>query len=133
MGLRFRKSVSFGKFLRLNLSKSGASLGVGPRGLNVNFGPRGVGETVGIPGSGVYYQEASRWPKSAVGAAVDPSDGKAGSGLGWLIIIAMIVAVVVVVHLSSGPPVAGSKSEPANVSKAAAPQAQPVPYLPVPD
>ena len=64
MGLRFRKSISFGKFFRLNLSKSGVSLGVGPPGLNVNIGPRGVRQTVGLPGTGVYYQESHQWPKS---------------------------------------------------------------------
>jgi len=57
MGLRLRKTFPLGKLFRFTLSKSGVSFGIGPRGANVNFGPRGVRSTVGIPGTGVYYQE----------------------------------------------------------------------------
>lgn len=56
--------MSFGRFLRLNFSGSGVSLGVGPRGLNVNIGPRGVRKTVGLPGSGISYQTFTAWPKN---------------------------------------------------------------------
>lgn len=55
MGFRFRRSIRLGKGLRVNLSKSGASLSVGGRGATVNFGRRGTRGTVGIPGSGVSY------------------------------------------------------------------------------
>jgi uncharacterized protein DUF4236 len=56
MGIRFRKRIRIGKFLHVNLSKSGASLSVGRRGATVNVGRRGTTATVGIPGSGVSYQ-----------------------------------------------------------------------------
>ena len=57
MGLRYRrKSVRFGRFVRLNLSGSGVSLGLGPRGANVNVSRRGLRKTVGIPGTGLSYQ-----------------------------------------------------------------------------
>jgi hypothetical protein len=86
MGLRFRKSISLGRFLRLNLSKSGVSVGVGPPGLNVNLGPRGIRQTVGLPGTGLYYQETSRWPKPAdVAPATEaPTRGSGGTGFGYV-------------------------------------------------
>ena len=61
MGWRFRKRVGFGKLLRLNFSKSGISLGIGPPGLNLNVGSRGVRTTVGLPGSGLSYQTFKSW------------------------------------------------------------------------
>jgi hypothetical protein len=43
--------------LRVNLSKSGASLSIGKPGMTVNVEyRRGTRATVGIPGSGVSYQ-----------------------------------------------------------------------------
>jgi len=57
MSFRFRKRISLGKFLRVKLSKSGASLSIGKPGMTVNVGHRrGTRATVGIPGSGVSYQ-----------------------------------------------------------------------------
>ena len=64
MGFRFRKRISFGRFLRLNVSGSGVSLGLGPPGLNANIGRQGIRKTVGLPGSGLSYQVFSRWPRS---------------------------------------------------------------------
>lgn len=57
MGLRFRKSVKICKGVRVNFSKSGASLSLGGRGHSVNFGSRGTRTTVGIPGTGLSYSK----------------------------------------------------------------------------
>lgn len=65
MGWRVRKRVSFGKLLRLNLSNSGVSLGIGPPGFNLNIGRRGVRTTVGLPGSGLSYQTFKSWDHDA--------------------------------------------------------------------
>lgn len=43
--------------LKLNLSKSGASLSAGVRGAHLNFGSRGVYGSVGIPGTGLSYRQ----------------------------------------------------------------------------
>ena len=102
MGIRFRKSISFGKFFRLNLSKSGVSLGVGPPGLNVNIGPRGVRQTVGLPGTGVYYQESHQWPKSTEVAPVATVQEASNSELGWKIIGIAIAIIALVVYFGSG-------------------------------
>ena len=55
MGLRFRKSVKICKGVKVNFSKSGASLSLGGRGHSMNFGKRGTRATVGIPGTGLSY------------------------------------------------------------------------------
>lgn len=61
MGFRFYQSFPLGKLLRLNVSKSGLSLGIGPPGFNINLGRRGVRRTVGLPGSGLSYQDSRSW------------------------------------------------------------------------
>jgi hypothetical protein len=128
MGIRFRKSISFGKFFRLNLSKSGVSLGVGPRGLNVNIGPRGVRQTIGLPGTGIYYQESHQWPKSRVvdptGTATSPE--VRNSELGWKIIGGVLAVIVLIAYFGRGSPTTDSK-QPATVSK---PAASPPPVTP---
>jgi hypothetical protein len=55
MGFRFRKSLKVLPGLRINLSKSGASLSVGQRGATVNINPKGARATVGVPRSGLSY------------------------------------------------------------------------------
>jgi hypothetical protein len=57
MGLRLRKILTLAPGLRINLSKSGASLSVGPKGATVNLGRKGVRGTVGLPGTGLSYSE----------------------------------------------------------------------------
>ena len=57
MPLRFNKRISLGKFLRLNISKSGVGVTVGPRGAHLTVGPRGTAATVGIPGTGLSYTQ----------------------------------------------------------------------------
>ena len=53
MSLRFRRSIRILPGIRVNLSKSGASLSVGGPGASINVGNRGVTRTVGIPGTGI--------------------------------------------------------------------------------
>lgn len=60
MGLNFRKSISIGKGLKLNLSKSGPSISFGKSGLRQSVNLKGqTRTTVGIPGTGVYYTKTS--------------------------------------------------------------------------
>lgn len=55
MGIRFRKSVKICKGVRVNFSKSGASLSLGGRGHRVTMGKRGTRVSMGIPGTGLSY------------------------------------------------------------------------------
>jgi len=52
--IRFRHSIRLAPGVRLNLSKGGAGLSVGPRGLHVGVGPRGAYSSAGLPGTGLY-------------------------------------------------------------------------------
>ena len=54
---RFRKTISLGKFFRINVSKTGASLSAGRPGATINVRKDRVDGTVGIPGSGLSYKE----------------------------------------------------------------------------
>lgn len=56
MGFRFRRAIKIAPGVRLNLSKSGISASIGPKGLTTNIKPgRKTRTTVGLPGSGVSY------------------------------------------------------------------------------
>lgn len=59
MGLRIWRRFKIAPGLTLNLSKGGVSTSVGHRGARVTFGKHGVRQTVGIPGTGVYYTHKS--------------------------------------------------------------------------
>jgi len=54
---RFRKTISLGKFFRINVSKTGASLSAGRPGATINVRKDHVAGTVGIPGGGLSYKE----------------------------------------------------------------------------
>ena len=56
MGFRFRRSVRVFPGIRINLSKSGASLSAGARGAHINIGTNGVHETISVPGTGLSYR-----------------------------------------------------------------------------
>lgn len=55
MSVRFRKSVKICKGVKVNISKTGASISVGGRGHSLNYSARGVRGTVGLPGTGLSY------------------------------------------------------------------------------
>jgi hypothetical protein len=57
MGWRFKRVLNLFPFLRLNLSKSGLSTSVGPRGADVNIGRHGMTTNAGIPGTGLSYRQ----------------------------------------------------------------------------
>lgn len=57
MSLRLRKLFPLIKGVRLNVSKTGVSVSVGKAGRMLNISPKGVKGTVGVPGSGVSYQQ----------------------------------------------------------------------------
>lgn len=59
MGFRFRRSMKLMPGVRMNFSKSGASLSLGGPGATVNLSSRGTRRTIGIPGTGLSYSEFS--------------------------------------------------------------------------
>jgi Protein of unknown function (DUF4236) len=79
MSIRFWRRVRIIPGMRVNLSKSGASLSVGRRGAWITVGPRGRRATLGLPGTGLRWTEhyptaaprhASRRWALAIAAAV---------------------------------------------------------------
>jgi len=57
MGMRFRRSIRIAPGIRLNLSGSGFSTTIGPRGASVNIGRGGAYLNTGIPGTGISFRE----------------------------------------------------------------------------
>lgn len=55
MGWGFRKSVNIMPGVKLNLSRSGPSISLGPKGLKYNINSRGSRVRCSIPGTGIYY------------------------------------------------------------------------------
>ena len=52
--MRFRKSITIFKGVKLNFSKSGVSLTVGGKGVSTNIGRKGEFLNTSIPGTGLY-------------------------------------------------------------------------------
>lgn len=62
MGIRFKKSISIGNLVKLNVSKSGISATVGKKGASINLGKNGTylnlnPSLVGIKGTGLSYRQ----------------------------------------------------------------------------
>jgi hypothetical protein len=133
MGLRFRKTIPFGNLLRFTVSKSGVSMGVGPRGLNFNIGPRGVRRTVGLPGTGLFYQDTTSWPKEATPAAqptaISSNTSGAATGFPWFGILFALLFVVILIRAcsmsTSAPPTNATQA--ARITPSAPAAATPVP------
>ena len=71
MGLNFRKSITVGKFFRINLSKSGVSYSVGIPGYRKTVTSKGdLRTTVSIPGTGISHTTTQK-PPATIGIAQD--------------------------------------------------------------
>lgn len=65
MGWRFFRRMKIAPGVTVNLSRSGPSLSVGPRGFKKTFSRRGVRTTVGLPGSGLFHTDLESWKNSS--------------------------------------------------------------------
>ena len=57
MGLYWRKSTKILPGVRINWSKNGLSISMGPKGAKINIGKRGTYVSGGIPDTGLYYRQ----------------------------------------------------------------------------
>ena len=57
MGINFRKRISLGTGVKLNISKNGVSTTIGTKGGSVNIGKNGVYANASIPGTGLYSRQ----------------------------------------------------------------------------
>jgi hypothetical protein len=116
MGFRFRDVISFGPYLRINVSKSGIGVGIGPRGLSMSLGSAGLRKSVGIPGSGMSYQETTGWKQLNKAAASASPGSRTGTGIGmriWKVLLISMMAVMAYKACSSNKTV--SQSDPVRV------------------
>lgn len=72
MAFRFWRRVRLAPGVTLNLSKSTASLSLGPRGAKYTISPRGNRATAGLPGTGLFYTVHDRNRSGRGGAAPAP-------------------------------------------------------------
>lgn len=95
MGFKIRKSFKIAPGLRINLSKSGASVSVGKAGATVNVSKRGVKSTVGLPGTGLSHTQNLSANKTDDGKAVRASNRIPG----WVFILVILLVIWVVAKL----------------------------------
>ncbi|MBR2656638.1 MAG: DUF4236 domain-containing protein [Loktanella sp.] len=62
MAYRFQRRVQIMPGVRLNISKSGLGMSVGPRGASVSVGKQGIYRNIGIPGTGLSMREKLNGP-----------------------------------------------------------------------
>lgn len=95
MGFKIRKSFKIAPGLRINLSKSGASVSVGKAGATVNVSRRGVKSTVGLPGTGLSHTQNLSANKTD-----DQKVGRVSNGIpGWVSLLVILLVIWVVAKL----------------------------------
>ena len=110
MGWRFRKRIRLLPGLRVNLSKSGASVSIGGHGLTENIGPHGVRSTASLPGTGISYStlqhphpHAERSPAVAQPRAPRPWLRRLTIAV-WIVALLTVALVVAVSFLPAPAP-----------------------------
>lgn len=95
---RFRKGVSLGKGMKLNITKHGiSSLSLGGKGLTYNIGRKGTKATGSMEGTGLSYSEYSPYDKARerTTGEIDPSTGQpfkeSGTPWGLIVLVALVV------------------------------------------
>ena len=82
---RFRRRIKLLPGIRLNVSKTGASISAGPRGLTTNISKRGIRNTASLPGTGLSYT----WQQTP------PSQPQTPQSSGWTPVAIIFVVVAV--------------------------------------
>lgn len=97
MGLRFfHRFPIVGRFVRLNLSKRGASVSVGVPGAHVTSGTHGTRATVGIPGTGLSYTEQLKPPPPSTSVRVlrAPQQTHRTLTIATVIVVVFVLAIM---------------------------------------
>jgi hypothetical protein len=102
MGFRFNRRVSILPGLRVNLSKSGASLSIGHRGFWYTVGSKGRRATVGLPGTGLTWTEQYPWPHGAPHAGSSPPAAPPHAGHQANFALAVIVVMILLALAALG-------------------------------
>jgi hypothetical protein len=95
--MRFQKSIRIAPGIRINLSKSGVGVSVGPKGLKVGVDGKGRRySSVGIPGTGISQRTYSKADED--GHA--PEKYQRALGAGVLIGLGIFVVLIIVAMAS---------------------------------
>ncbi len=95
--VRLFRRVRLAPGVSLNLTGSGPSVSFGVRGAHVTIGKSGVRQTVGIPGTGVFYTNRKGWHS---GVHSSPAvHGNAGKDFAVVVLGFFLVAAIVVLLL----------------------------------
>lgn len=108
MAWSFRKRIKIAPWAHINLSRSGISTSVGPKGAKVTVGPKGAHLHTSIPGTGIYkrkkidsfsgsttHSTSGSKQSTIIGAPKQPSDNKGCLQLFicCLLILSLVLAV----------------------------------------
>lgn len=88
MGFRFQKRIKIAPGLRLNISKSGASVTTGVRGASVTTGKNGMHLNTGLPGTGLSHRQKLGGSKGS-----EPKASASSILLGG-VILSLIVVII---------------------------------------
>lgn len=91
MGFRFQKRIKLLPGITLNVSKSGLSTSVGPRGARVTMGHGKTRVTTGLPGTGISHTSVTtNQPQSSSDSAGLPT---------WQIVLLCILVAIIAAKL----------------------------------
>jgi|SRR5579872_6179899 len=101
MGWRLYRRKQIAPGVRLNFSRSGPSVRLGPRGAGITLGGRyGRRTTVGIPGTGVYYTSYGHHSRRRAAPAVShrsvstaSASSNKNAGIGCLVLLGTALAI----------------------------------------
>ncbi|MFL0588286.1 DUF4236 domain-containing protein [Sphingomonas olei] len=103
MGFRFSKRIQILPGVRINFSKGGASLSVGPRGASVSLGKRGVYGNVGVPGTGLSWRERLDQPSGGSSSASGASRGRSALCMPETVTVRLVDDTVHFFNQDNGP------------------------------
>lgn len=90
--IRMFRRVRLAPGISLNLSGSGPSLSFGVRGAHLTVGRTGMRQTVGIPGTGVFYTDREGWHSGVHSSPLVHRDQGSGSAAVTILVV-LIVAL----------------------------------------
>lgn len=93
MGFRFRKSISLGKGIRLNVGKKGLGISAGVKGFRVGVGSRGAYTSSSIPGTGISWVNYAKGNKTNNIPSNNPSQASQGFSPGCLLVIIAVLLI----------------------------------------
>jgi hypothetical protein len=93
--IRMFRRVRLAPNISLNVSCSGPSLSFGVRGAHLTVGRTGVRQTVGIPGTGVFYTNHDGWHSGVHSSpSVHGNEGSGGAAVAVVVVLIVVLSAV---------------------------------------